>query len=67
MSNSWQHIPKKSIVAAWNFAGRAGACALLGLIAANAPAFAAAPTGAATMAISNVRIIDGNGGPPIEH
>jgi hypothetical protein len=33
--------------------------ALLGLIASSAAVFAAAPAGTATIAISNVRIIDG--------
>jgi imidazolonepropionase-like amidohydrolase len=68
MSNSRQHISRKSIVAAYHFAGQLGAGALLALIAAAAPVFAAAPGGATTtIAIGNVRIIDGNGGPPIEH
>ena len=67
MSNSSKHIQKNSIVAAWNCTGRAGMYALLGLIASSAAVFAAAPAGAATIAIGNVRIIDGNGGPPIEH
>jgi len=40
--------------------------ALLAIVGSVAGPFAAAPVGAATMAITNVRIIDGNGGTPIE-
>lgn len=67
MPNSWQHTDKKSIVAPGCSSRRACRRALLGLIAAGAGALAAAPVLAATTAISNVRIIDGNGGAPIEH
>jgi imidazolonepropionase-like amidohydrolase len=67
MSNSSQYIQKYSIAAACSSARRAGMYALLVLIAASASMFAAAPADAATIAIGNVRIIDGNGGLPIEH
>lgn len=46
--------------------GRCPWMALLAIVGSVAGPFAAAPVGAATMAITNVRIIDGNGGTPIE-
>lgn len=67
MPKSWQHIQKNSIVASLRAARLLGRFALLGLVASGATAVVAPPAGAATIAISNVRIIDGNGGPPIEH
>jgi imidazolonepropionase-like amidohydrolase len=67
MPNSWQHIQNKSIVAFFCFTRRSCRCALLALMASSAAVSAAPAPGAATIAISNVRIIDGNGGVPIEH
>jgi imidazolonepropionase-like amidohydrolase len=55
-------MPKESNRARGEIAGIWRRCALLGVIA-----LAATTAGAGTLAITNVRIIDGNGGVPIEH
>ncbi len=67
MSKSSKSMPKRSIATLLGCARRAGGCALLGLIASGTGLLASAPAESATIAISNVRIIDGNGGAPIEH
>ena len=58
---------KKSAVAASVFNRQACRCALFGLTAWVVGGFAGGPAAAAAIAISNVRIIDGNGGAPVEH
>lgn len=67
MPNRSKYIPKKSNAAPLCFIRWACRYALLGLIASSAGGLAAPRVRAATIAISNVRIIDGNGGAPIEH
>jgi imidazolonepropionase-like amidohydrolase len=66
MQGAYKFTKRKSAVAASAFNRQACRCALLGLTAWVAGAFAGGPAAAAAIAISNVRIIDGNGGAPIE-
>jgi imidazolonepropionase-like amidohydrolase len=66
MQGAYKFMQKKSAVAASVFNRHACRCALLGVTAWVVGAFAGGPAAAATIAISNVRIIDGNGGAPLE-
>jgi imidazolonepropionase-like amidohydrolase len=66
MQSSTKFIHEESMAAAVGARGRLCRWALLALIGPAAGPLATAPVAAATIAITNVRIIDGNGGAPIE-
>jgi imidazolonepropionase-like amidohydrolase len=66
MQGAYKFMQEKTMAAASGFNRQVRRCALLGLITSVAGAFAATPAPEATIAITNVRIIDGNGGAPIE-